>query len=107
MASPRIKLDLTQVSKGSEQVSKGSYLPKRKLYLSGTTRWVFFSCSEETNTTTEVWCALHDTQYIDLGHAKSGAPVARLGEPRIRLNFDLSFVTLRPDVFCVLFGLLF
>ena len=46
-------------------------------------------------------------QYIDLGHPKSGAPVARLGQPRIRLNFDLSFVTLQHEVFCIMFGLLF
>ena len=46
-------------------------------------------------------------QYIDLGHPKSGAPVARLGQPRIRWNFDLSFITLQHKDFCIFLGLIF
>ena len=33
--------------------------------------------------------------YIGLGHPKSGAPVAQIGYPRKKLNFDLSLVTLQ------------
>ena len=42
---------------------------------------------------------------MDLGHPKSRAPLARLGYPRIRFTFDLTFPTLRREVlvYCLAF----
>ena len=44
---------------------------------------------------------------IDLGQPKSGAPVARLGLSRIRLNFEFSFVTLLQGFLHIVWCLVF